>query len=74
MISKAGPNGISRRELGRCLDLDGPILDQLRALVNSGQLVAWKDEGGDTIYKTVPWIRGIAGHARTAEREIRGRG
>ena len=74
IVSRAGPQGINRKELGRCLDLDGPLLDQLlRALVGVGQLTA-SEENGVTVYRAVSWVRDLAGHARKEEKKIRSRG
>jgi hypothetical protein len=51
IIARAGPHGISRRELGDVIDLDGRLLDELlAALVSLGQVTAAR-EGDHTVYR-----------------------
>ena len=71
IIAGAGDCGMTSREIHRCVDIPSDLVDRLLVLfVQAGQLVA-SEEQGMTVYKAVPWVRGLAGHARQQERKIR---
>ena len=71
IIAGADDSGMTFQKIKQCVDLPSDLLHRLlAALVGVGQLVA-AEEKGVTIFRTVPWVRDLAGHARTQERKIR---
>ena len=62
ILTRAGPQGMTRRELRDVIDLDGRLLDQLLAALASMGLIAAAREGDQMVYRPTGWATADTGH------------
>jgi hypothetical protein len=51
-LKMAGPEGISRRELGNLFDLEGQLMNRLLAAYASVGLLTASEENGETLFRS----------------------
>jgi hypothetical protein len=56
LIARAGPQGITRQELGQVIDLDGPLLDRLLAAFAAIGQITVSLEGDQRVYRAVQGV------------------